>query len=78
MLASLATLLAQVEIRDPGTGRDDLRGQERGLLLRASSLDNIDDYVSPLLEHFVLVARSVLAGFLIAMALAIFSHGAAG
>jgi len=38
-------------------------------------IDNINDYVSPFLEHIVLVLASVLAGFVVAMVLAIVSHG---
>lgn len=36
--------------------------------------DNLDRYVTPLLEHIVLVSASVVAGFLIAFALALVSH----
>ena len=39
------------------------------------SSSNIDDYVSPLLEHVVLVLGSVVAGFVLAMILAVLSHG---
>ncbi len=74
MLASLATLFAQVEIRDPGTGATTCEGKNEAFC-PSFVLDNIDDYVSPVLEHLVLVLASVLAGFLVAMALAIFSHG---
>jgi osmoprotectant transport system permease protein len=38
------------------------------------AIDNFDRYVTPLLEHIVLVAVSVVAGFLIAFALALLSH----
>ena len=36
--------------------------------------DNLDRYVTPTLEHLVLVGVSVVAGFLIAFALALLSH----
>lgn len=39
------------------------------------ALDNFDRWVTPTLEHLLLVATSVTAGFLIAFALALLSHG---
>ncbi len=39
------------------------------------AIDNFDRYVNPMLEHLVLVGVSVLAGFLLAFALALISHG---
>ena len=74
MLATLTTVLAQVEIRDPGTGATTCEGNNEAFC-PSFVIDNIDDYVSPVLEHLVLVLASVLAGFLVAMALAVFSHG---
>jgi len=38
------------------------------------AIDNFDRYVDPLLEHIVLVSASVVAGFVIAFALALVSH----
>ncbi len=38
------------------------------------AIDNFDRFVTPLLEHIVLVAASVVAGFVIAFALALVSH----
>jgi len=38
------------------------------------AIDNFDRYVTPLLEHIVLVTSSVAAGFVIAFALALVSH----
>lgn len=38
------------------------------------AIDNIDRYVTPTLEHLVLVAVSIAAGFAIAFALALLSH----
>jgi osmoprotectant transport system permease protein len=74
VLATLTTLLAQVQIREPGTGATTCEGKNEAFC-PSFVIDNIDDYVSPLLEHLVLVFASVLAGFLVAMALAILSHG---
>jgi osmoprotectant transport system permease protein len=38
------------------------------------AIDNFDRYVTPLLQHILLVTTSVAAGFLIAFALALVSH----
>jgi osmoprotectant transport system permease protein len=38
------------------------------------AIDNFDRYVTPTLEHLVLVSTSVAAGFAIALALALLSH----
>lgn len=74
MFASLPALLAQVEVRDPGSGSTTCVGNNDAFC-PGFVIDNIDDYVSPFLEHLVLVLASVLAGFLVAMLLAILSHG---
>jgi osmoprotectant transport system permease protein len=74
MFASLTTVLAQVQIRDAGSGASTCEGKNEAFC-PSYVIDNIDDYLSPLLEHLVLVLASVLAGFLVAMALAIASHG---
>lgn len=74
MLATLTTLLGQVQIREPGTGATTCEGKNEAFC-PSFVIDNIDDYVSPVAEHLVLVLASVLAGFLVAMALAVFSHG---
>jgi osmoprotectant transport system permease protein len=74
MLAAAATLLADVEIRAPGTGPTTCEGKNEAFCPGCVA-DNIGDYISPLLEHIVLVVGSVLAGFVIAMILAILSHG---
>jgi osmoprotectant transport system permease protein len=74
VLATLTTVLAQVQIREPGTGATTCEGKNEAFC-PSFVIDNIDDYVSPVLEHLVLVLASVLAGFLVAMALAILSHG---
>jgi osmoprotectant transport system permease protein len=39
------------------------------------AIENIDRYVTPTLEHLVLVTSSVAAGFVIALGLALLSHG---
>lgn len=74
MLATLTTLLGQVQIREPGTGATTCEGKNEAFC-PSFVIDNIDDYVSPVAEHLVLVLASVLAGFLVAMVLAVFSHG---
>ncbi|HET6830822.1 MAG TPA: ABC transporter permease [Solirubrobacterales bacterium] len=70
----MATLLADVEIRAPGTGPTTCEGRNEGVC-PGFIIENIDDYVSPLVEHVALVFGSVLAGFAVAMLLAILSHG---
>jgi osmoprotectant transport system permease protein len=72
--AALTPLLAQVQIRAPGTGPTTCEGKNEAFC-PGFVLNNIDDYVKPTLEHVELVVLSVLIGFLIAMALAVFSHG---
>ncbi|MEO7198264.1 MAG: ABC transporter permease [Solirubrobacterales bacterium] len=78
MLASLVTsvapLRAQVEVREAGTGATTCQGKNEPFCLNFV-LDNIGDYVKPTLEHVELVVLSVLIGFVVAMALAILSHG---
>jgi len=74
MLAAAATLLAQVEIRAPGTGPTTCQGKNEAFC-PGFVIDNIGDYVSPFLEHVLLVLGSVLAGFAVAIVLAILSHG---
>ena len=70
----LPTLLAQFQVREGGQGATTCQGKNEAFCPNFV-LDNIDDYVSPTLEHVVLVLASVLLGFLVAMALAIASHG---
>ena len=78
MLASLGapliSLLAQVQVREAGTGPTTCQGKNEAFC-PGYVLDNIDDYVSPTLEHVYLVVASVLLGFAVAMGLAILSHG---
>ena len=74
MLGFVLPLLAQVQIREAGSGATTCEGKNDAFC-PGFVIDNIDDYVSPFLEHIVLVLASVLAGFVVAMALAIISHG---
>jgi osmoprotectant transport system permease protein len=47
---------------------------DNGTFCFSWAVDNFDRYATPLLEHFVLVSVSVVAGFIIAMALALISY----
>ena len=47
---------------------------DNGTFCASWAVDNIDRYIGPALEHIVLVAISVVAGFAIALALAVLSH----
>jgi osmoprotectant transport system permease protein len=67
-----APLLAQVEIRD--RSGDTSCVADNGTFCFGWVADNYDRYVTPTLEHLVLVGTSVVAGFLIAFALALISH----
>ena len=49
--------------------------QENGFFCAQWAFDNLDRYVTPFLEHVLLVSVSVVAGFAIAVALAVLSHG---
>lgn len=69
---SLAPLIAQVEIRD--RSGDTGCVADNGTFCFNWIADNYDRYVTPTLEHLVLVSVSVGAGFLIAFALALVSH----
>ena len=66
-----AQLLAQVEIRER-TGES--CPERNPFFCFDWAADNYDRYVDPTLEHIVLVGVSVVAGFLIAFALAYLSH----
>lgn len=74
MLGSLVPLLADVQIREAGTGATTCQGRNEAFC-PGFVIDNIGDYVSPFLEHVLLVLGSVLIGFAIAITLAILSHG---
>jgi osmoprotectant transport system permease protein len=71
-LADPVPVLGQVEIRDRSGDTDCVA--ENGTFCFDWAVDNADRYVSPTLEHLVLVGVSVLAGFLIAFGLALLSH----
>ncbi len=45
-----------------------------GLFCGGWAVDNLDRYVGPFFRHLEIVAISVVAGFIIALALALFSH----
>lgn len=49
--------------------------QENGTFCAQWAFENFDRYVTPLLEHVVLVSVSVVVGFALAVALAVLSHG---
>jgi osmoprotectant transport system permease protein len=72
----VATLLPAAQGQDFFRERSDTGCvQENGFFCPQWAFDNFDRYVSPLLEHIVLVSVSVVAGFAIAVALAVLSHG---
>jgi osmoprotectant transport system permease protein len=48
--------------------------QSNGAFCVQWAIDNIDRYVTPTLQHLVLVSTSVVAGFVIAFGLALLSH----
>jgi osmoprotectant transport system permease protein len=72
LLGTAAPLLAQVEIRD--RSGDTGCVADNGTFCFGWVADNYDRYVTPTLEHLVLVGASVVAGFLIAFTLALISH----
>ena len=74
LASQLSPLLAQVEVREAGSGATTCAGRN-GAFCFDFAFDNIGDYVSPTLEHLYLVLISVAIGFVVAMALAIVSHG---
>ena len=49
--------------------------QENGFFCAEWAVDNLERYMTPLLEHVVLVSVSVLAGLAIALGFAVLSHG---
>lgn len=73
LFAQLAPLLAQVEIRDR-SGEAGNCVQQNGTFCFDWAVDNFDRYVTPLLQHLVLVIVPVVLGFLIAFGLATLSH----
>lgn len=72
MISAVATLFGQIEVRDPGTETSCVA--KNGVYCFDWVAENWDRYVTPTLEHVVLVAVSVALGFLIAFAMALLSH----
>jgi len=66
-------LLAQIEVREAGQGATTCEGKNEGFC-PGYVIENIDDYISPTVEHLILVAVSVVAGLLLALLLAVISH----
>jgi osmoprotectant transport system permease protein len=60
-------------VRPPGEGPTSCVG-ENSTVCVGWALDNIDRWVTPTLEHLLLVSASVAAGFAIAFGLALLSH----
>lgn len=73
MFAEAAISLAQIEVREEGSGATTCVGKNEGFCWDYA-IENIGDYVTPTLEHVFLVIASVLAGLLIALGLAVISH----
>ena len=73
MLADAVVTLAQVDVREAGSGATTCVGRNEGFCWDYA-IDNIGDYVTPSLEHVFLVVVSVIAGLLIALGLAVLSH----
>jgi osmoprotectant transport system permease protein len=75
---SLALLpLAQSDggfVREPGEGATSCVAENNTVCV-GWAFDNIDRWVTPTLEHLLLVGVSVAAGFAIAFGLALLSHG---
>jgi osmoprotectant transport system permease protein len=77
MLAGMAVPLAQAGngfVRDPNEAGTDCVAENDTVCI-GWAIENIDRYVTPTLEHLVLVTSSVAAGFVIALGLALLSHG---
>lgn len=73
MFAESLTTLAQIDVREAGQGATTCQGKNEGFCFDYVA-DNIGDYVTPTLEHLVLVAISVLVGLVVAIGLAVISH----
>ena len=71
-IALISPILAQVQIREPGTETSCVA--RNGAFCLDWAIDNFDRYTTPLLQHIVLVTVSVSIGFLIAMTMAVISH----
>jgi osmoprotectant transport system permease protein len=75
-LAAAALPLAQAGegfVRDPEAASTECVAANDSVCI-GWAIDNFDRYVTPLLEHIVLVTSSVLFGFVIAFGLALVSH----
>lgn len=73
MLVDALSTLAQIVPREEGSGATTCQGRNEGFCLDYV-FDNADGYVDPLLEHLLLVLVSVVAGLILAIALAVISH----
>ncbi|HEY8001287.1 MAG: ABC transporter permease [Vicinamibacteria bacterium] len=78
MLAALTTLLPVAQagegfVREAGEGATSCVGKNDTVCI-GWAIDNADRYVTPTLEHLVLVVSSVAAGFVLALVLAVVSH----
>ena len=73
-LTGLLPLLADVELRGEGAGATTCQGRNEGFCT-GYFVDHIGDYTEPTLVHLELVLLGVAFGFVVAMALAILSHG---
>jgi osmoprotectant transport system permease protein len=78
MISALASLLpfAQSDggfVREPGQGATSCVGKNTTICFDYI-WDNLDDYVSPTLEHLAIVLASVVIGFVIAFGLVVISH----
>ncbi len=73
-LTGLLPLLADVELRGEGAGASTCQGKNEGFCT-GYFVDHIGDYTEPTLVHLELVLLGVAFGFVVAMALAILSHG---
>ncbi|HEX2129316.1 MAG TPA: ABC transporter permease [Solirubrobacterales bacterium] len=77
MLADLVPPLAQAGdgfVRDPADAGTSCVAENDTVCI-GWALDNVDRWTTPLLEHLVLVSVSVAAGFAVAFAMALISHG---
>ena len=76
MLSEFAIPLAQAGdgfVREAGEGGTSCVAKNDTVCI-SWAIENIDRYVTPTLEHLVLVTSSVAAGFVIALGLAVLSH----
>lgn len=69
----MLSILAQIDVREEGQGATTCQGKNEGFCLDYV-LDNIGDYLTPTLEHVVLVVLSVVFGLVVALGLAVLSH----